>query len=363
MSTVPAVSPPRCNVDGVGIEHLWQNIRDVVRDELRKLLPASNRLASLSIAELVREEVQRACQPDTPNIVPSTEELALSYAAMARRHTPVAPQPRREPSAPRQAGHIYRRCPYRQLGLRGFHPNDPRPRYDERPPDNEEYLRRSPSPVSSLRRETRFPITTTLSVPSATTPPREPLLLWLIHLVSLWPSLGHLSLLSGIVRYRRTLVTSSLQNFSITVEPFEDSKLLVAREAQVMHPDARYAAEDRLSRQRQAFHPPPPNKQCLLASDAAGPVENGRAPAACPSSRITPTEEALHRRSRRRDLHILTVGTCTYTSDQRFHSIHLESSEDWTLEVRYTQKWDGDVYKCQVSTEPKMSLNISLAVV
>ncbi|KAG0437593.1 hypothetical protein HPB47_017369, partial [Ixodes persulcatus] len=47
-----------------------------------------------------------------------------------------------------------------------------------------------------------------------------------------------------------------------SVEPFEDAKLLVAR-------------------------------------DAAGPVENGRAPAACPSSRITPTEEALHRRSRR----------------------------------------------------------------
>ncbi|KAG0417872.1 hypothetical protein HPB47_005317 [Ixodes persulcatus] len=66
---------------------------------------------------------------------------------------------------------------------------------------------------------------------------------------------------------------------------------------------------------------------------------------------------------RQRDLHILTVGTYTYTSDQRFHSIHLEGSEDWTLEVRYTQKWDAGVYECQVSTEPKMSLNISLAVV
>ncbi|KAG0421552.1 hypothetical protein HPB47_002562 [Ixodes persulcatus] len=168
VSTVPGVSPPRCNIDGVGIEHLRQIIRDVVRDELRKLLPASNRPASLSIAEVVREEVQRACQPDTPIIVPAPEEPALSYAAMARRHTPVAPQPRQQP-APRktdvwrtadrrplcyhcgEAGHIYRRCPYRQLGLRGFHPNDPRPRYDERPRDIEEYLRRSPSPVSSLR--------------------------------------------------------------------------------------------------------------------------------------------------------------------------------------------------------------------
>ncbi|EEC18822.1 conserved hypothetical protein [Ixodes scapularis] len=66
---------------------------------------------------------------------------------------------------------------------------------------------------------------------------------------------------------------------------------------------------------------------------------------------------------RQRDLHILTVGTYTYTSDQRFHSIHLQGSEDWTLEVRYTQKGEAGVYECQVSTEPKMSLNISLAVV
>ncbi|KAM7286225.1 hypothetical protein ISCGN_033109 [Ixodes scapularis] len=56
-----------------------------------------------------------------------------------------------------EANHIYRRCPYRQLGLRGFHPNDPRPRYDERPRDIEEYLRRLAFPVSSLRREARSP--------------------------------------------------------------------------------------------------------------------------------------------------------------------------------------------------------------
>ncbi|EEC15969.1 conserved hypothetical protein [Ixodes scapularis] len=66
---------------------------------------------------------------------------------------------------------------------------------------------------------------------------------------------------------------------------------------------------------------------------------------------------------RQRDLHILTVGTYAYTSDQRFHSIHLEGSDDWTLEVRYTQKGDAGVYECQISTEPKMSLNVSLALV
>ncbi|XP_015924559.1 uncharacterized protein [Parasteatoda tepidariorum] len=66
---------------------------------------------------------------------------------------------------------------------------------------------------------------------------------------------------------------------------------------------------------------------------------------------------------RQRDLHILTVGKYTYTSDQRFTSIHLDNSEIWTLEIKYTQKRDAGVYECQVSTEPKMSLSIRLNVV
>ncbi|KAF8764720.1 lachesin-like isoform X2 [Argiope bruennichi] len=66
---------------------------------------------------------------------------------------------------------------------------------------------------------------------------------------------------------------------------------------------------------------------------------------------------------RQRDLHILTVGKYTYTSDQRFTSIHLDNSEVWTLEIKYVQKKDAGVYECQVSTEPKMSLSINLNVV
>ncbi|XP_067127854.1 tyrosine-protein kinase receptor TYRO3-like [Centruroides vittatus] len=66
---------------------------------------------------------------------------------------------------------------------------------------------------------------------------------------------------------------------------------------------------------------------------------------------------------RQRDLHILTVGRYTYTSDQRFTCIHLENSDIWTLEVKYTQKRDAGIYECQVSTEPKMSLSIMLNVV
>ncbi|KAG0432671.1 hypothetical protein HPB47_020612 [Ixodes persulcatus] len=105
--------------------------------------------------------------PRTPT--PFHEEPTLSYAAMARRPPQANRQatapPRRDPPMPQyprrqegqvqdvrperasprktdvwrtadrrplcyhcgEADHIYRGCPYRRLGLRGFHPNDPRP--------------------------------------------------------------------------------------------------------------------------------------------------------------------------------------------------------------------------------------------
>ncbi|XP_053202818.1 uncharacterized protein LOC128387618 [Panonychus citri] len=66
---------------------------------------------------------------------------------------------------------------------------------------------------------------------------------------------------------------------------------------------------------------------------------------------------------RQKDLHILTVGRYTYTSDQRFTCVHLDDSDDWTLEIKYIQKDDAGIYECQVSTEPKMSLSIKLGVV
>lgn len=66
---------------------------------------------------------------------------------------------------------------------------------------------------------------------------------------------------------------------------------------------------------------------------------------------------------RHRDLHILTVGSYTYVSDQRFQAYHLANTDDWTLQIRYTQLRDAGIYECQVSTEPKMSLLITLNVV
>lgn len=43
---------------------------------------------------------------------------------------------------------------------------------------------------------------------------------------------------------------------------------------------------------------------------------------------------------RKRDLHILTVGILTYSSDQRFQSLHQEGSDEWTLKISSPQPRD-----------------------
>ncbi|XP_063236727.1 zwei Ig domain protein zig-8-like [Bacillus rossius redtenbacheri] len=66
---------------------------------------------------------------------------------------------------------------------------------------------------------------------------------------------------------------------------------------------------------------------------------------------------------RQRDLHILTVGLLTYTSDERFQAVRPRGSDTWTLQLRYPQLRDSGVYECQVNTEPKISLAFQLRVV
>ncbi|XP_026463170.1 uncharacterized protein LOC113365840 isoform X2 [Ctenocephalides felis] len=66
---------------------------------------------------------------------------------------------------------------------------------------------------------------------------------------------------------------------------------------------------------------------------------------------------------RHRDIHLLTVGRYTYTSDQRFRAIHHPHSEDWTLQIKYPQHRDSGIYECQISTTPHMSHFIHLNVV
>lgn len=48
---------------------------------------------------------------------------------------------------------------------------------------------------------------------------------------------------------------------------------------------------------------------------------------------------------RHRDIHLLTVGRYTYTSDQRFEAMHSPHTEEWTLRIRYAQKKDSGVYE------------------
>ncbi|XP_076028342.1 uncharacterized protein LOC143017463 [Oratosquilla oratoria] len=66
---------------------------------------------------------------------------------------------------------------------------------------------------------------------------------------------------------------------------------------------------------------------------------------------------------RHRDIHLLTVGRYTYTSDQRFRGLHEEESDDWILKINYVQTRDSGVYECQVSTTPPKSHFIKLNVV
>lgn len=66
---------------------------------------------------------------------------------------------------------------------------------------------------------------------------------------------------------------------------------------------------------------------------------------------------------RTRDLHLLTVGRFTYTSDDRFKSIHQTGSDDWLLKIHYAQHRDGGAYECQISTTPPLSKTIWLTVV
>ncbi|KAB0804832.1 hypothetical protein PPYR_01802 [Photinus pyralis] len=66
---------------------------------------------------------------------------------------------------------------------------------------------------------------------------------------------------------------------------------------------------------------------------------------------------------RRKDYHLLTVGLTTYSSDDRFQAVHLQHSEDWTLQIKYVQTRDAGLYECQVSSHPPTSIFIQLNVV
>lgn len=51
---------------------------------------------------------------------------------------------------------------------------------------------------------------------------------------------------------------------------------------------------------------------------------------------------------RHRDIHLLTVGRYTYTSDQRFEALHSPHTEEWTLRIRYAQRKDSGIYEVRI---------------
>lgn len=59
---------------------------------------------------------------------------------------------------------------------------------------------------------------------------------------------------------------------------------------------------------------------------------------------------------RHRDIHILTVGAYTYTSDQRFQATHHKETEDWILQIKWVQKRDAGKYECQVGMRWRMRM-------
>ncbi|XP_015181460.1 PREDICTED: peroxidasin homolog [Polistes dominula] len=72
---------------------------------------------------------------------------------------------------------------------------------------------------------------------------------------------------------------------------------------------------------------------------------------------------------RHRDIHILTAGAYTYTSDQRFQALHQKNTgqnsewSEWTLCIKWAQERDQGIYECQISTIPVKSHQFRLNVV
>ncbi|XP_042239123.1 hemicentin-2-like [Homarus americanus] len=66
---------------------------------------------------------------------------------------------------------------------------------------------------------------------------------------------------------------------------------------------------------------------------------------------------------RHRDLHILSVGSVTYTSDSRFEAVPQEGQGDWMLRLKYARPRDSGQYDCQVSSTPPTARTTHLTVV
>ena len=66
---------------------------------------------------------------------------------------------------------------------------------------------------------------------------------------------------------------------------------------------------------------------------------------------------------RHRDVHILTVGEYTYTTDQRFMARHNHDTDEWVLVIKYVQERDAGIYECQIPSSVPRSYPINLNIV
>lgn len=166
--------------------YLRDLVRTIVQEELRKSQVNSQEpvvASTSSIAEIVREELRQTLAPPGPCL----EAPQVTYAGVLRR--PLAPiVPPQEPPTeflppPRhtlrpqvrktdlwrtadrrplcyhcgEPGHVYRRCPYREIGLPGFPPTARRPRIGERPAAIDDYLAGRQAPTSIHRSRSPSP--------------------------------------------------------------------------------------------------------------------------------------------------------------------------------------------------------------
>lgn len=157
-------------------------IRSILREELQNL-GISSQPSAHSLASMVREELHQAFASPYP----SPQPCPTSYAAAVRQQAPRLPTPPTRPPPPPvhswptpepgvqppvrktdlwrtpdrrplcyhcgEPGHIYRRCPYREIGLPGFPPTAVCPRAGERPAAISDYLaeRRATAPFRRSR--------------------------------------------------------------------------------------------------------------------------------------------------------------------------------------------------------------------
>lgn len=80
----------------------------------------------------------------------------------------------------------------------------------------------------------------------------------------------------------------------------------------------------------------------------------------CVVKNLLPTQKVSF--VRHRDVHILTSGEQTFTSDQRFSARH-NTEDEWVLLVKYVQERDAGIYECQIPTKPAQSYPITLNII